>query len=142
MTVTRCLCGRESHEGDCGRVTDHIDFRLAYGCTQQPREWAVSASYETVIDVLRGPLLPNAYDFGETDGPGDWMHPDGIETVTEALFVVVGEAVHEALEWFRVDGKMFLDPHGGMEMKIHNHVRELVTGLIAAKSLEDAEEED
>lgn len=135
--VERCLCGRLSHEGDCGRVTDHIDFRLAYTCTPEPRKWVAELQQ---VDLLRGPRLPNAYDNGKTSGPGDWSYPDGVETVRDALRVCVGEAVHEVLEWFKVDGEMYLDPHGGYVRSIENDCNELVDRIIRAKSLEDAEE--
>jgi hypothetical protein len=76
-------------------------------------------------------MIPNAYNQGTTETCGDWDHPDGIETMSDVLAVVLGEAVHEALEWLRVDGEQFLDPHGHAESGIHQAVMHLVDELTA-----------
>jgi hypothetical protein len=41
--------------------------------------------------------------------------------------MAVGEAVHEVLEWFRVDGQLWLDPHGRHEDRIAQLARDLAT---------------
>ena len=41
----------------------------------------------------------------------------------------MNEAVHEALEYFQVDGKPYLDPHGKHDLRIYELVNELTTQL-------------
>lgn len=77
---------------------------------------------------LDGRQIPNAYWAEDRKGinpknaPGEWCHDEfwrecvtEKETVRAALRVAISEVVHEALEWFHVDGHVFIDPHGDDE---------------------------
>ncbi|WP_328344716.1 hypothetical protein [Micromonospora sp. NBC_00421] len=87
-----------------------VDFRLTYARTQLRR---------VQPGALDGPTIPCAY--GGKDGQdGGWYDGRDLAVTgrTEAEWVdryfgyAVNEAVHEVLEWFRVDGLPWLDPHG------------------------------
>lgn len=112
------------------QTRSRVDYRLTYERTQ-PREFHP--------DMLYGPDLPDA--FGEGTASGEWFtddHPseDDPEVTEEDWFshflhMALGEAVHEVLEWFKVDGRPWLDPHGHHEPDIHHSVRELAAQLAA-----------
>ncbi|GIG93017.1 hypothetical protein [Plantactinospora endophytica] len=107
---------------------------------------------------MTGPDIPCAYG-REIDASGDWNHPrdDSFATVhggwedggdVEIVFAerdeagwidryanyAVNEAVHEALEWFRVDGHPWLDPHGPAENEIYDAVNDLVDRLASIRA--------
>lgn len=101
-----------------------FSFQLTYGRSPVPRRFSV--------DGISGPQIDNAYEPHERErsddtAPGDWDSGEwgGTEYPEEewrAHFFnwAISEAVHEALEWFREDGKILLDPHGPAELKIHD----------------------
>lgn len=104
-----------------------VDYRLTYGRTKKPRT--------PNRHGISGPDIPNAYHRGDHDGSamgsGDWEDPEFVDAVRDAggteedairrwFMVAIREAMHEAMEWFWVDGKIFLDPHGEHEMAIHD----------------------
>lgn len=83
-----------------------------------------------------GADLPNSYQEGEM-ASGSWDQ-DGMADptderalVAEAFNAALGEAVHEALEWFKLDGQPLLDPHDrGVEDDVHAAVRDLTDALL------------
>lgn len=83
-----------------------VSFALAYARTG-PREFSAQE--------MDGPMVPNAYGDGEQWIL--WVDGDDPDEISEDGFVdkfarmAISEAVHEALEWFRVDGEPWLDPH-------------------------------
>lgn len=110
-----------------------VEYRPTYASTE-PREF-----FE---DGLFGPHVPNAYhDASDPASPstqcGEWYHGSDIpgeeasqsEWLAHFAAMCVAEAVHEALEWYRVDGKPWLDPHGTHEQAIHGAVTELTDRL-------------
>lgn len=117
------------------RALGRVNFRLTYGKTE-PRDFTV--------DCLWGPDIPNAFRDGMA--PGSWMSgdypdfddPDVTEDDWLAHFaqMAVNEAVHEALEWFQVDGKPWLNPHGEHEREIYRLVGDLCAAFakLAAQS--------
>ncbi|MFG1846814.1 hypothetical protein [Micromonospora carbonacea] len=102
----------DGNTGPAGRAAGRVDFRLTYARTGHPRTVQPGA--------LDGPTIPCAY--GGRDGQdGGWYDarddppPDArseADWVDRYAGYAINEAVHEALEWFRVDGKPWLDPHG------------------------------
>ncbi len=90
--------------------------------------------------MLDGPNIPDAYRPGTTS-PGEWLGGDGIESgitdpdewVNRFASYAVNEAVHEALEWMRVDGGPWLDPHGPAEDVIYAAVNALCDRLAAIR---------
>lgn len=114
------------------RARDRIDFRLTFAATDEPRDW--------VPDELMGPDIPDAFATrpGAT-APGSWSQESDWDTedhaVTEDqwlshyLSMAVNEAIHEALEWFRVDGRPWLDPHGRQESEIYKLTNKLAENL-------------
>lgn len=116
-----------------------VDFRLSYDATDEPRRahgWGIN-----------GPEIRNAYygrGLDDTDRPefssGDWEDPDhppadaSEDEHIEAWFgSAIRESIHEALEWFWVDGEMFLNPHGKQEDAIHHLSGVLVKELLALR---------
>lgn len=104
---------------------DRITFGLTYRYepTRRPQVWGLS-----------GKDIPNAYapTGRKNTAPGewtgdidDWEGNPYLQTFANAI----NEAVHEALEWVKVDGKAFLDPHGLNEGAIFNEVNILVSQL-------------
>jgi len=97
---------------------------------------------------ITGDPIANAWpeEPGEDRSPGEWDNGTECPAYSEATggcrddvttdewidhyaAMAVCEAVHEALEWFRVDDQPWLDPHGPAEMKIYALVNQLTTGL-------------
>lgn len=114
-----------------------VDYRLTFAETPEPR---VVHTYG-----MDGPDIPNAYKHADsaTTGSGGWDDPDMFydactvpnyteQDAIERWFVTaVREAMHEAMEWFRVDGKILLDPHGDNEDKIHTISEDAAKALLA-----------
>lgn len=118
-------------------VSERVSFQLTYD--EAPRKRHV------FVGGIDGPSIPDAYNPGETS-PGEWDDPDAIflpanrqAVLAHFMSMAVNEAVHEALEWFRFDGKPLLDPHGEQEQRIHAHVNQLAEELF---SLVDADKLD
>lgn len=127
------------------RAAARTTFQLTYGRSPVERKFFAGQ--------LTGPSIPNAYadpdgTFDTTEDPwcvagldasGDWE--DGPDGDTEFLDrtedgwidryanYAINEAVHEALEWLRVDGLPWLDPHGDYETAIYGAVNDLASRL-------------
>ncbi len=90
-------------------------------------------------DHLLGPDLPNAYGPDGRRQVGEWFGgpPARSESVEDWLThfagMCIAEAVHEALEWFRVDGEPWLNPHGIHQHDIDDLVSELTDKLSALR---------
>ncbi|MGI5214882.1 hypothetical protein [Plantactinospora sp. CA-290183] len=127
-----------------------VSFQLTYARSLKRREF--------MPGELTGPDIPCAYD-GEINASGDWndsrddtpaTDDGGSEEsgVAKTVFAgrdesgwidryanyAVNEAVHEALEWYRVDGHPWLDPHGPAEDEIYSAVNDLVDRLAAIRA--------
>jgi hypothetical protein len=118
-------------------------YRLTFGKTEKSRRF--------LEDGLDGPFIPNAYRDDDSEESGDWEQKPSFavngkyiegsgaspeDWLAHFLSMAINEAVHEALEYFRVDDKPYLDPHGKREQEIYLLVNEL-----AANLAEIAEEE-
>jgi len=113
------------------RAAQRVDFSLTYARTERRTLFP---------NEMQGPDLPDAYG---SDRPqvGEWSHDTGPDEedpqipesdwLAHFASMAVAEAVHEALEWFHVDGKPWLDPHGAHEFEIHELVEHLNRGLAA-----------
>lgn len=119
----------EAHEIASEAAAKRVTFQLTYDRTE-PREFS-----RTELD---GPMMPCAYSDGRQ--VGEWADFDDPDEPTEDAWVdkyarmAIGEAVHEALEWFRVDGKPWIDPHGlDLESAVHEEVNALCTRLAALR---------
>ncbi len=115
------------------RAAARVSFQLTYDRAQVQRVFTAG--------FLSGPSLPNAYGDDHVRQVGEWDDPDsGLRRLDEAGWVnqfasyAVNEAVHEALEWFRVDGVPWLDPHGPAEDAIYKAVDDLVRRLAAIRA--------
>lgn len=113
------------------RAAERIDYRLTYAVTD-PRQAHPFGLY--------GPPIPNSYAPDE-DSSGDWEDPDFVTVVSTEQEAVdrwfttgVREAVHESLEWFKVDGERYLDPHGTHENAIHALCEKFAADLIALRT--------
>jgi hypothetical protein len=121
-------------------AAERVDFRLAYDATDEPRRmhgWGIN-----------GPMIPNAYYGRGLDDSnrqpisnGDWEDPDHPpisapedEHIERWFVAAVSESIHEALEWFWVDGRIFLDPHGKREDAIHALSTRFANDLLALRN--------
>lgn len=101
----------EAHDAASEAAAKRVQFQLTYDRTD-PREFG--------RHEVDGPMMPNAYGPGQQWGM--WSDFDDPAEPTEDAWIdkyarmAIGEAVHEALEWFRVDGKPWIDPHS-MELE-------------------------
>ncbi|MEU1813144.1 hypothetical protein [Micromonospora aurantiaca (nom. illeg.)] len=92
---------------------------------------------------LTGPDIPCAYD-GPIAASGDWedsrdldeIHPDRSEDgwINRYGGYAIAEAIHEALEWLRVDGQPWLDPHGPNSTQVSAAMDDLVAQLIRIRT--------
>lgn len=114
------------------KAADRIEYRLTFGRTEEPR------SFDR--EIITGPRLPDAVNEGQTS-TGDWhcfiTPPDIYKRPTvnhwiESYFEgAIQEAIHEVLEWFKVDGERFMDPHNfGTETQIMEEVNTMVGKLL------------
>lgn len=115
-----------------------VTYRLTYDVTD-PRECRLGG--------IDGPDLPNSYWHMDGDKPGrsktgsgEWCDPDHPSSgdpqdhVDRWFTVAIREAVHEAMEWFWVDGRQYLNPHGPCEDEIHDLSGEFAEKLLALVS--------
>lgn len=117
---------------------DHVEFRLTYDRCD-PRWFS--------RDMLDGPMIPDA--FGPGEAPGEWYSPNhpSDDAPAEAWLahfaqIAVNEAIHEALEWFKVDGHPWLDPHGPAENLIYRATEQLCQSLAALRERCNDETDD
>lgn len=109
-------------------------FNLNYSRAKSPRHFH--------DDGISGDSIDDAFTPGRT-APGDWSAGGNWNTfakdarVPETVWierfftVAVQEAVHEALEWFRLDGKVLLSPHAAHEIDILDRSAELAQQLFS-----------
>lgn len=121
------------------RAAARVDYQLTYARAKKPRQFH---SYG-----ISGDPLPNAY-YGREGyarpnqpevGSGEWDDPDHPTTTDEQKHIdrwftsAIAEAVHEALEWFWVDGEIYLDPHGPASVAISDLSTEFAEKLLLLK---------
>jgi hypothetical protein len=116
------------------RLRSRVDHRLTYDRTEEPRFF--------YADALMGPDIPDA--FGDGMSAGEWCaedHPSEDDpTIAEEdwfahfAHMAVAEGVHEVLEWFKVDGEPWLNPHGIFETHIHRRVEAFWKELVALRA--------
>jgi hypothetical protein len=92
---------------------------------------------------LSGPLIPCAYG-SPLDASGSWEdgddlcfdHPQRTEEqwINRYAGYAVNEAIHEALEWLRVDGRCWLDPHGPAKLRIYALTNGFIDQLAALRA--------
>lgn len=115
-------------------AASRVTYRLTYDVTE-PRKCRVGG--------IDGPDLPNSYFYMEgpkpgrsESGSGEWCDPDHPSSdnpqdhIDRWFTVAVREAVHEALEWFWVDGYQYLNPHGRHEDMVHSLSGEFAEQLL------------
>jgi hypothetical protein len=109
-------------------LNERVDYRLTFAPTDAPRRWC--------WDMLDGPDLPNARPEAKHPSPGTWTTEfDDYGPKYAHQFVleaVIGEAIHEALEWLRVDGDLLIDPHrhDGDSSAVHRAASAAVSVLL------------
>lgn len=127
-----------SYEVGCA-VALRCSFDLTYRRSDRPRQLTPG--------WMSGGDIDNAYR-PDDKASGEWIWEDDRPDVpsdptvhqweTHFASMAISEAVHEALEWFRVDGKPWLDPHGDQEPRIYDSVRALVESLAALRAREES----
>lgn len=150
--------GSDPVENNLPAAAARVDYRLTYDTTGTARECHGHG--------ISGPMIPNAY-FDRPDwapknirtdadpmpalefGSGDWEDPahpanDAPEDdhISRWFQTAVREAMHEAMEWFWVDGSPYLNPHGEYETEIHDLSEEFTSRLLALRSGSDLARED
>lgn len=104
--------------------------------------WSFDLTYDKAPEGSRafhqwgmtGPEIPNAYQNPKSlpTSTSNWdsdVMDNGDDILHHVLSCAVNEAVHEALEWLRLDGETLLDPHGTHEMEIFAAVSSLTSRL-------------
>ncbi|MFB6392667.1 hypothetical protein [Polymorphospora lycopeni] len=105
-----------------------VEFQLTYARSPVRRKFG--------SDGITGPSIPCAYG-RDLNASGDWDDPRPTDPpilnpagwIDRYAGYAVAEAIHEALEWCRVDGAPWLDPHGPAEQQIHAEVDRFVAAL-------------
>lgn len=135
-------------------AAERVSFQLTYGRSPVQRRFSpgeltgppIPCAYGNPLDASGGWTDSSADTPASQDGgwydSRDWPDPDDPACRSEQQWVdvfagyAVNEAVHEALEWFRVDGRPWLDPHGtpADEDEITGAVDELVARLAAIRA--------
>lgn len=122
-------------------AAQRCDYSLVFERARKPRQLHPG--------VMIGDDIADAYHPGRYIS-GQWVSdaPDGYyddKPLTQDDFIdhyasmAINETVHEALEWFRVDGKPWLDPHDpAVENAIFDKVAELVDHLIELRGRRDS----
>lgn len=122
-----------------------VDFRLTFARTDEPRHLHAHG--------IAGPRIANSYHGHDPEddtltgrtaqSSGSWEDPDhpGREEPEQAhidrwFVTAVREAIHEALEWYRVDDDPYLDPHGWVETEIHDLSEKFALDLLALREKE------
>ncbi len=115
----------EAHDAASEAAAKRVAFQLTYARATNPR----TVNY----DAIDGDPIPNAYGSGmqlnewyDGDQPTE---PTVDAWIDKYAHMAISEAVHEALEWFRVDGKPWIDPHAHLERAVQEEVREMCTRL-------------
>lgn len=115
------------------RAAKRIDFQLTYARSEQAREFTPG--------WLSGPQIADAFRPGST-ASGEWSNPDDEaradltedEWIERFASYAINEAIHEALEWFQVDGRPWLSPHGKSEDMIYVLTNRLCAELAELRS--------
>jgi hypothetical protein len=136
------LNGMFDHTPESAAAAERVSFQLTYARAESLRRFGPA--------YLSGDSIPNAYvddDAEEAEFPetsGEWDHGNApnfdMETRTEKPLtqgqwidhyaaMAIAEVVHEGLEWFRVDGAPWLDPHGPAEHEIDELTNEFAARL-------------
>jgi hypothetical protein len=139
----------DTTSGGCARSTDEFAWstieesepildRFWYGLSFKQGERKITCF------GIDGEDIPNAADIGGRPSIGNWSGElDAGEDVFERVIGwVVEEAIHEALEWLRLDGEVLLDPHGVYKPEIWTASQAAVRPIVAAARLAYAERMD
>lgn len=112
----------------CEMASDRTTFQLHYSRAIIRRVFGqVGIGPSEDLDNAYGNLEPVPSDWIHNADPGaDASQEDWIECFLRAA---VSEAVHEALEWFQVDGRAWLDPHGPMQQRVFDLTDQLGSAL-------------
>lgn len=100
------------------KASERVSYDLSFKRAETPRKFR---EYE-----LTGDDLDDAFSPAGQKSTGHWECPHFMEGdarppedwFREFFKVAITEAVHEAMEWFRIDGRLVINPHGKNEMKI------------------------
>lgn len=114
------------------RAADRCSFQLTYARAGDRREIYPGG--------MSGPSIDDAFRPGEST-PGEWcgelLDPDDRSEagwIDRYASYAINEAVHEALEWFQVDGRPWLNPHGEQEDVIYALTAEFAAKLAALRT--------
>lgn len=116
----------EATEKAADAAAARCEFQLTYARSPMLREFGVG--------MLTGLSIPDAYRPGRT-AAGEWCDADAVVDTDPESWIdryanyAINEGVHEVLEWFRVDGKPWLDPHGPAAPEIYEAVNALAAKL-------------
>lgn len=120
-------------------------FERASQRTQFQLTYRRDTSREFTPSGILGEKVDHAYEPGEAS-TGDWGEPywDRDLEATEEEWIArffraaICEAMHEALEWFQVDGRPFIDPHEQPQL-FYRHVTAMADALLSGQATDDAE---
>ncbi len=137
IPATQLVADEDQAERAAAEASARCEFQLTYARSPVRREFSPG--------WLDGPDLPDAYREDET-ASGAWMDGDALYDgpttangwIDRYAAMAINEVVHEGLEWMRVDGRPWLDPHGASERLIYEAVNELCMRLAELRHAEAA----
>lgn len=122
-------------------MTDTLpEFEFMPGSDDLYSRWSFDLTYGRAPEGSRafhqwgmtGPDIPNTYQDSAPTSTSNWdsdIMDSGDDIFTHVMSCAIQEAVHEALEWLRLDGEVLLDPHGTHEYEIFATVAEMLSKL-------------
>lgn len=126
------------HEDAWRAAAERVSFQLNYSRAPEAREFRPGHMAGPMIDDAFGGEHPVSGEWAQNPPPA-WYIPESPE-MTQADWIAhfahmaLNEAVHEALEWFQVDGRPWLNPHGEHENAIYAATDQLAAALAALVS--------
>ena len=99
-------------------AADRVSFDLHFKRADKPRKFGRGELTGGEIDDAFAPPGQKSAGYWECPHFMDMEDVNENAWLQEFFAVAVTEAVHEALEWFRIDGKLMINPHGKNENAI------------------------
>ncbi|RZT87535.1 hypothetical protein EV383_4460 [Pseudonocardia sediminis] len=127
-------------------VAARCSFQLRYSRAEEARRFTPEELTGERLDDAQTPGATFTGNWSAGDHPGMQYMTSEIRRLDERdwlnhyAHLAVGEAIHEALEWFQVDGQPWLDPHGDMQSYIYDEVEQFVKRLVGVREQWVAEE--
>jgi len=128
-------------------AAERVGFQLCYYRSETRREFSNGGVVLTGPDIDNAHAVPGEPPIESEFSPGEWScleepkpsngeEPSVDDWVRKYIFMALQEVVHEGLEWLRVDGVNWIDPHGKHMGEVADAVDRLVTELHVIRATE------